>query len=261
MTNDKELLLDPIRKRLQKQLERFFHQQKLQFMAKFEKFRDDFPGLKEAATPPDIAPDWEADWDYIAMMTVGLVADDITEAAMLSMLKAGLAPVGTLNIGMSFTLKNPKAVDYLERYGAKLVAKIDNTTRDGIKKIITQATDEGWGYGKTSSTIREMFDGFSAPSPLAHIQNRAEFIAVTETGNAYEFAALAQAQALQMAGLPMEKSWLVTGGPICDDCQANADEGWIPLDDPFQSGDDRPLLHPGCRCALLTQWAQEQKAE
>lgn len=250
MNKDKELLLDPIRQRLQKQLERFFHKQRLMFMDKFEKFRDDFPEpppeLKEAATPPGITPDWEAIWDYIAMMTVGLVADDITEAVRLSMLKAGLASIGTVNIGMSFTLKNPKAVEYLEQYGARLVTKIDQTTKDGLKRIIIQATDEGWGYGKTSSVIREMFDGFSAPSPLTHIRNRAEFIAVTETGNAYESAALMQAQALQMAGLPMEKAWLITGGNICDDCQGNADEGWIPLDEPFSSGDDRPLAHPGC---------------
>lgn len=257
-------MLDPIRKRLQKQLERFFHKQKNMFMDKFEQFRDDFPepvpALKEAATPPGVAPDWEAIWDYIAMMTVGLVADDITEAARLSMLKAGLASIGTLNIGMSFTLKNPKAVEYLERYGAKLVAKIDQTTRDGLRKIIVQATDEGWGYGKTSKTIRDMFDGFSGLKPQLHIRNRAEFIAVTETGNAYESAALMQAQALQMAGLPMEKFWLTVGDDrVSDGCQENQDAGWIPIDEPFPSGDDRPLRFPGCRCALLTQWAREGK--
>lgn len=48
-----------------------------------------------------------------------------------------------------------------------------------------------------------------------------------------------------------EKSWLTAPDP-CPVCEANSDQGDIPLDQPFDSGDMGPPAHPGgCRCALM----------
>ena len=101
---------------------------------------------------------------------------------------------------------------------------------------------------------------FSERKPQLHIRNRAELIAVTETGNAYEKAAMLQAEALQQAGLPMEKSWNTVGDDrVSDGCQENEDAGWIPIDEPFPSGDMQPLRFPGCRCNLQTRFAREDR--
>jgi hypothetical protein len=121
--------------------------------------------------------------------------------------------------------------------------------------LIQQALEKGQSYGQTAYDIRNSFDGFSGLKPQEHIRDRAEGIAVTETGNAYSESTMIQANAMKQAGLDMEKSWLITGGPVCDDCQGNADDEWIPIDQLFSSGDDRPLAHPYCRCALLTRVA------
>lgn len=49
-----------------------------------------------------------------------------------------------------------------------------------------------------------------------------------------------------------EKLWLTSGDP-CDVCDENSIEGWIPMDEPFSSGDWEPLAHPNCRCSLETR--------
>jgi len=256
---DKELVLAPIIKHLTRMFEYYFHKQKLMFMDKFDSLRDEFPNLQEAYKLKETSiPDWFAFWDYIATMSVGLIIGEIDAAVRLSMVKAGLVEIGTANIAASFTLANPAAVEYLNQYGARLVAGINNTTKEGLRTLISKATDEGWSYSKTSKEIRSMFDGFSERKPQLHIRNRAEGIAVTECGNAYEEAQFIQAQGLQMAGLPMEKHWLITGGPVCDDCLANAEAGWIPLDQPYPSGHLRPLAHPYCRCSEEVRWARER---
>jgi hypothetical protein len=44
-----------------------------------------------------------------------------------------------------------------------------------------------------------------------------------------------------------KKVWLLADDP-CDECQGNADDGEIPLDDDFSSGDDAAPAHPRCLC-------------
>jgi len=85
---------------------------------------------------------------------------------------------------------------------------------------------------------------------------------------AWEEKTLNQAQDLQSAGLPMEKKWLSVGDKsvgnkpaACGICLANDNVGWIPIDDAFPSGHMHPLAHTGCRCCLLTQWAQDGRQE
>lgn len=46
-----------------------------------------------------------------------------------------------------------------------------------------------------------------------------------------------------------QKQWVTDADP-CEDCEDNADEGWIDADDEFPSGDDEPPAHPNCKCAL-----------
>lgn len=152
----------------------------------------------------------------------------------------------------SFTLDNPAAVGYADDYAAEMVTKINQTTRDGLRRIVTEAVGDGWSYDRLADTIKAQFSGFDSPKPQQHIRDRATLVAVTEVGNAYEAGTRGMAQQLADAGLAMEKSWLTVGDDrVSDDCQSNTDAGWIAIDDTFPSGDDRPLAHPGCRCTLL----------
>jgi hypothetical protein len=151
----------------------------------------------------------------------------------------------------SFALRSQSATDYLRTQSAQLVAGINGTTRAGLQKILAQSAEAGWAPTRTAQAIRDMYDGFATPQPQQHIRSRAHLIAVTETGNAYEEGNLAVGRRLADLGLAMEKSWLDLEDEREEQlCWANGREGWIPIEQKFSSGHDRPLAHPACRCAL-----------
>lgn len=250
---ERELRLLPIKNRLQHRLEAFFRWQKRKFMKGFKRTKSKW----QEAGPPISPSDWERIFDMISLESFGVVGYAFNNAAEDAMLKAGLMKAGTVDVAASFTLANPAAKEYLENFGYQKISQIDVVTKKRIGNIITKGMETGESYGSTARKIKNMYSDMAAPSPLKHIRNRAEFIAVTETGNAYEEAAMIQSKGLQMAGLPMEKSWLTVGaGNVCDICDGNEQAGWIPLDDAFPSGDMRPLAHPGCRCGALTRMAE-----
>ena len=154
-----------------------------------------------------------------------------------------------LNMGLSWDLANPLAYQYLEQHGAALIAKINNETRQTIKKLLLQASDESWSYQQTARNIIAEYDQMAVGVPGGYT-SRAERIAVTEAENAYEEGNWIVAQDLASGGIQLEKKWdtapELSKTGTCDICQANADEGWIPADQPHASGDEKPLAHVNC---------------
>lgn len=158
------------------------------------------------------------------------------------------------SLRLAFDLDNPRAVKFLEKHAADMVTAINDTTRAEMRALLTQATEEGWSYNQTAKVIRDRFDGFAESKPQEHIQSRAHLVAVTEARFGYERGNRDVAKSLADAGLEMEKSWLTSGDDrVTDECMANEDEGWIPIDEQFPSGDDEPPRFPGCRCTCLYQ--------
>jgi uncharacterized protein with gpF-like domain len=159
-------------------------------------------------------------------------------------------------VALSFTLKNPRAVAYLREYGAQRVTMINETTRQYIKTVITQGVEEGWSYDKTAKAITERYSEFAVGKPQQHIKSRSHLISITEAGEAYVEGNMEVAQDLEAAGLTMMKKWSTVGDSrVSDGCRENAAVGWIPLNQAFPSGHQRPLRFPGCRCDLLTKRA------
>ncbi len=170
-----------------------------------------------------------------------------TEAAI----QLGMADQASA-LGISFDLKNPRAVAYAQEHAAAIVTKIDEETRRQIHDLVVQGTEEGWSYDRIAKEITARFAQFAEGKPQEHIDSRAHLVAVTEVGNAYEEGNLIAAQGLASAGLEMEKMWETVGdNRVSEGCRENQMAGWIPLDQPFPSGDDRPLRFPGCRCTCL----------
>jgi hypothetical protein len=123
-----------------------------------------------------------------------------------------------------------------------------------LNTILTQAADEGWSYQRTAEAIIDRYKEFAIGKPQEHIDSRAHLIAVTEVGNAYVEGNMIVARDLQDAGVEMEKAWSTVGdSKVTEECKANEAQGFIPIDQPFLSGDMRPLRFPGCRCDLLTR--------
>lgn len=202
--------------------------------------------VHEAAAPPPL--DWSDDWDEVTVE----IRDAQLIAALAALSKAmeasGTALVDELELAieLSFDLKNPRAVAWLEKAAGEMIANVNDATRSAIADIVTDGAANGFSYDRIAREIVAKFDDFAS--------KRARTIAVTELGNAYEQGTIEAAQQIAQAGVALEKAWLTAGDDrVSADCEANGAAGYIDLDDDFPSGDARPLAHPNCRCTLLTR--------
>ena len=263
---------EQIERRLELALRKAFKEQGKQFIKAFSKFKDRFGEAVTVASPfgndrsvelqESVPPtEWRYVFHLVSQKTKSLFEKPIDTAAQAALKSGASNLIAASGMNLSFDLKNPRAVKYLDQYGARLVTDINDTTRDYLQTIITQATNEGWSYDRTAEAITERYKEFAIGKPQKHIDSRAHLIAVTEVGNAYAEGNMIVARDLQDAGVDMEKAWSTVGdGKVTAECKANEDQGWIPVDQEFQSGHMRPLRFPGCRCDLLTRIASDGKA-
>ena len=193
--------------------------------------------------------DWLRLFDLVSGETTALFFEPVQAGIAEALLAGASEVIAQVGIDYAFGLANPRAVAYLEAHGYGLISQIDSVTRGNIATIVTNGTAEGWSYNRIAREISSLYREMAVGRPQQHIDSRAHLIAVTEAGNGYEEGNLAVVRDLEEAGLRMEKKWLTVGDDrVSDGCQANQDEGWIPVAQSFQSGHVRPLRFPGCRC-------------
>lgn len=255
-------------RRLEKALTKAFRQQGRAFLRGFAALRLLFEGATwhemqrvkdalrhipfETLREEWTADDWLEVFDDAAGETFTQFLRPIERGVQTALLAGANNLIGRIGVDASFSLRNPRAVAYVDAHGASLVSGINDTTRDYIRTLMRQAADEGWSYSRTAQALTDRYSEFAVGVPQQHIQSRAQLIAVTEIGNAYEAGNEIVVQDLQDAGLRMEKKWLTVGDDrVSEGCQENADEGWIPYESPHASGDMHPLRFPGCRCTEL----------
>ncbi len=161
-------------------------------------------------------------------------------------------------------LVNKSALNFARNRAAELVGKkwiggelVDNpnaawaitdSTRDMLREKIVQAIEEGWSPKHLANEIEAsgMFG-----------EDRAELIARTEIKRADNEGNM---QGYRASGLPLEKRWVLSADhPDEDDCDDNAEAGWIDLDDLFPAGDDAPGNHPNCMCSLEVRVKKEDQ--
>lgn len=209
----------------------------------------DLTNLDEAARWGD----WVSKFEAAATKTLELFTGPLDGATTSAILLGAKAVLGTIRVAVGFDLKNPRAVAWLKANpAAQRVAGINETTRGYIAALVDRAVEDGANYNELARRISERFEEMAAGRPQDHIDSRAHLIAVTEVGDAYTAGNLMAGQAIEDAGIPMEKAWDTIGdGKVSDGCQENAAAGWLPLGDAFPSGHQRPLRFPGCRCDLL----------
>lgn len=232
-------------KKLQEAMRRAFDKQGVSFLRGFASLRGKF---SEALSQDD----WISVFDAAAKETFTMFLDPLESTASAGLVKGAANLIADLGVEMAFNLKNPRAVTYLRQHGAENVRGINDTTRSYIQTVITQGVDEGWSYGRMAKAIETRYAEFAVGVPQEHIRSRAELIAVTESGMAYESGSSIVVADLQDGGLKMEKSWLTVGDNRVDPhCLANQAQGWIAFDDAFSDGSMQPLSHPACRCTAL----------
>ena len=148
---------------------------------------------------------------------------------------------------------NDYAISYARDRGAELVGmrydglgrlvenpnaewQITESTREFIRGDVTTAIDEGWSNDRLATALEDAY-GFS--------EDRAMMIARTETSIAAKEGAM---EGYRASGVVEGKVWLTADDDLVEeDCQENADEGTIALDDDFPNGDNP---HPNCRCSI-----------
>lgn len=139
-----------------------------------------------------------------------------------------------------------RAVAYSSERTGELIGKnargtgeLTETTRARIRDAITNGLEDNVGRDEIASMLADDF-GFS--------EARANLIASTEIANANGAGSNAGLQEAAAVGLEVEHAWLCELD-ACEICLANQAQGFIPLDEDFDSGDRHPVAHPNCRCA------------
>lgn len=153
------------------------------------------------------------------------------------------------------TLPNPRAKQWAHERAAALIGKkilpdgtladnpdakwaITESTREKIRALVSEAVETG-------KTNDELADELEKSYAFSH--ERAETIALTETRIADVHGTLIGYQEL---GVPRKESLLSNDHEDEDECDTNAAQGPIPIEDAFESGDDGPAYHPHCYCDL-----------
>lgn len=186
---------------------------------------------------------------------VGKLSDELAKVAVDGGLEAVIQLGIEDNADDMLALVNKDAVKWAKSHAAELVGmkwvddelvpnpdakwRIDETTREGLNKLVTEAEQSGWSNDKLAKAISESY---------AFSDERAELIARTETANADVWGNMT---AYERSGLIESKKWLVAQSDYCPVCEANGIDGVIAFDSPFASGVFHPPAHPNCRCDVV----------
>ena len=131
--------------------------------------------------------------------------------------------------------------------------------------MVTELTDQGEAsLGKYAEYLTDtqpnlsdaQFQNLLDAKHRTLLNKRRKAIARTEQGQAQSEGSLLRAQG---RGKKF-KAWQTVGDSRVDDaCMMNEAQGWIPIEQPFQSGKMQPLEHPNCRCAMSTRTREPNK--
>jgi hypothetical protein len=181
--------------------------------------------------------------------TVGALSDI---SAGLSSVASDTGQLAYAQIGSQndvFEQINDRASAWASDRAASLVSEVDDTTLDAVRRAIAQGIGDGLGASEIADSVEELG---------AFTEDRAQLIAHTEIANANSQGALVGYKTAKDSGIDVKKAWLLADEDVDDECADNADAGAIELDDIFPSGDDAPLAHPNCRCALVPVVGDEE---
>ena len=172
------------------------------------------------------------------------VVDSISPELIRAFKQAGVT--GIAQVGFSATQSivdhlDRAALEYAGSRGAELVRGLNDTTRESLRSTIADAVENGLSAESLSSRIEELDSVFG--------ESRADTIARTELATAH---VQGNVEGWRQTGMVTHKQWLLADThPGEDECDDNAADGVIGIDEEFSSGVFAPPAHPSCLCDLL----------
>jgi hypothetical protein len=165
------------------------------------------------------------------------------EVARIIAMDPEVAETAKAEVASIFAGKDPEAIQWASEHAAEMLSsdgtggKLADATRNMVRETITTLLqDPTSDLDDIASALQDAY---------AFSSDRAQLIAATELHNAQSQGGYRGALKVGMKF----KKWLLSNDEgICPTCSANAAQAWVPVEQPFQSGDDAPLAHPNCRC-------------
>ncbi|SEJ55859.1 phage portal protein [Frateuria terrea] len=180
--------------------------------------------------------------DYVDAITATAADGAKHEVARLIVTEPEVLTESPEAVATIFGGKDPDAIKWASEHAVEMLTKdgqggkLAEATREMVRQTLTDALQADASH----TGLADLLETAYAFSP-----ERAELIATTELRDAEGKGAYVGATAVGMKA----KHWLLSNDEgICVPCQRNAKQGWIPIDQPFQSGDAAPIAHPHCRC-------------
>jgi hypothetical protein len=221
-------------RKLEREFAAMFAKQGRMFLAKLPTFARFF--LTEATYDGDLVDAFSEVFGTTRRKAEKVLVDSLFDGINLGY----ATQAAEFGIEQSFKIGSKRAMAWARENAAARITKIDETTAESIRGVITRGIEGGESYGAVAREIRDSFDGFTT--------QRANLVAVQENAVAFESGTRTLVDDIQAAGIRMEK---MLGGPdderTSDLCRDDMAAGWIPADEPFPSGEMSAPIHVGCR--------------
>ena len=213
-------------------LKKYFQQQQNKINDQLTK------AVKQATDNPDELLDWDEENNLLLIALTPLWLESFKEGYEVAN--------STYGLGISFDLLNPKFLKWVEEFGAEQVVNINNTTKEKLRKTLSEGITEGESIPKLRDRVSSVM--------IEAKTTRATKIARTETHNT---VGAGTHETYKAAGI-QQKEWKTTIDGR-ERPSHNAINGEIVgIDQAFSNG----LMYPGdvsgpasevinCRCVLL----------
>ena len=161
------------------------------------------------------------------------------------MLDKGAEVLEFLGTGGQLDPYTDSAVDFIRRQGTERMQGINETTRDALKKELSEGIQKGEDVDTLKARVGKVYSEARGP--------RAEMIARTETLKATNFATV---EAYTQSGIVKRKEWLTAVDErVSEGCRL-MDGQMVDQDKNFSSSYygldlEYPPLHPNCRCTII----------
>lgn len=203
--------------------------------------------VKIEATFINILSEWVGgDTNMLEAILSSNIAEELAQGNFASL--SGFMEEFGMKVGSPEKLLNairlqPGIADAARDYVTGLANDLEQRTLDTIAKAIA----DGMSEGLSPLEITKNLEAFLGDENL--LESQIETIVRTETNRALSEGRDEAAKAIGAS----EKMWNTVGDDNVSEeiCLANEEQGWIPFDEPFQSGDDHTPGHPNCRCNTI----------